>query len=65
MLGFLLFLVFINDLPKKCSEDDESLIMLMADDTTFQQIDEDVTQHPANQQALQERIDQIAQWALY
>ena len=32
VLGFLLFLVYINDVPKKCSPDDESLIMLLADD---------------------------------
>ena len=65
VLGFILFLIFINDLPRKCSEEDESLIMLLADDTkTFQEMDEDVTQHPANQQALQQRIDRIAQWAL-
>ena len=65
VLGFLLFLIFINNLPRKCSEEDESLIMLLADDTkTFQEMDEDVTQHPANQQALQQRIDRIAQWAL-
>ena len=33
VLGFLLFLIFINDLPQKCSHEDESLIMLLADDT--------------------------------
>ena len=33
VLGFLLFLIFINDLPKKCSQEDESLIQLLADDT--------------------------------
>ena len=37
VLGFLLFLIFINDLPKKCSQKDESFIMLLADDTkTYQ-----------------------------
>ena len=64
VLGFLLFLIFINDLPKKCSQEDESLIQLLADDTkTFQEIDEDASNHPSNQQALQERVDRIAQWA--
>ena len=33
VLGFLLFLVFITDLPRKCSSEDESLITLLADDT--------------------------------
>ena len=37
---------------------------MLADNTkTFQEIDSDVTQHPANQEALQSRIDRIAQWA--
>ena len=64
VLGFLLFLIFINDLPKKCSRDDESLIMLLADDTkTYQEIDSDAAHHAANQQALQNRINLIAQWA--
>ena len=64
VLGFLLFLLFINDLPKKCSHEDESLIALLADDTkTFEEIDEDASRQPANQQALQSRIDRIAQWA--
>ena len=54
----------INDLPKKCSQDNESLIALLADDTkTYQEIDSDVSQ-TTNQQALQGRIDRIAQWAL-
>ena len=62
VLGFLIFLIFINDLPRRCSEEDESLIMLLADDMkTFQEIDEDEAHHPFNQQALQQRIDQIAQ----
>ena len=64
VLGFLLFLIFINDLPEKCSQEDPSLIMLLADDTkTFQEIEEDASNHPSNQRALQDRIDRIAQWA--
>lgn len=62
VLGFLLFLLFINDLPKKCSSQDESLIMLLADDTkAFQEIN--VESQDENHQELQERVDQIAQWA--
>ena len=65
VLGILLFLIFINDLPKTCSQEAESLVMLLADDTkTFQEMDEDAAQHPSNQHSLQNRIDQIAQWAL-
>ena len=64
VLGVLLFLLFINDLPKKCSPLDETLIMLLADDTkSYQEIVKDPTQHANCQQALQLRIDQIAQWA--
>ena len=64
VLGFLLFLIFINDLPQKCSQEDESLIQLLADDTkTFQEMDADRSQHTSNQQALQSRVDRIAQWA--
>ena len=32
VLGFLLFLIFINDLPTKCSPENE-LLMILADDT--------------------------------
>ena len=64
VLGILLFLIFINDLPRKCSPQDESLIKLLADDTkTYQEVDVDRSQHAANQQALQNRVDLIAQWA--
>ena len=64
VLGFLLFLVFINDLPKKCSQEDESLVALLADDTkTFQEMDDDEAKHPRNQGELQGRIDKIARWA--
>ena len=64
VLGFLLFLVFINDLPGKCSPDDETLVMLLADDTkTFQEIDNDENKHEENRRDLQDRIDKIAQWA--
>ena len=64
VLGFLLFLLYINDLPGKCSPEDESLIMLLADDTkSFQEIGKDINQHRDGQQNLQRRIDRIAQWA--
>ena len=62
VLGFLLFLLYINDLPKKCSNQDESLVMLLADDTkTFQEIN--VERQEENQEKLQERVNQIAHWA--
>ena len=62
VLGFLLFLLFINDLPKKCGNDNESSIMLLADDTkAFQEIN--VERPEENQKELQERVDKIAQWA--
>ena len=41
VLGFLLFLIYINDLPSACSPDNESLIMLLADDMKTYQIDPD------------------------
>ena len=64
VLGFLLFLIFINDLPTECSREDQSLVVLLADDTkTYQEIDDDVSQHPANQLELKNRIDMIAHWA--
>ena len=63
VLGFLLFLLFINDLPGKCSPEDERFIMLLADDKkSYQEISKDTTQQTGNQQDLQQRIDRIAQW---
>ena len=62
VLGFLLFLIFINDLPTKCAQEDKSLIMLLADDTkTYQRIERESQQEC--QAELQERVDNIAQWA--
>ena len=64
VLGFHLFLIFINDLPERCSPEDETLVMLLADDTkTFQRIDNDESKHNENQNDLQERVDRISQWA--
>ena len=64
VLGFLLFLLYINDLPGKCSPEDESLIMLLADDTkSFQEIGNEISQHQEGQHQLQQRIDRIDQWA--
>ena len=52
----------INGFPSECSCEDESLVMLLADNTkTYQEIDD--SQQPANQLALQSRVDRIAQWA--
>ena len=62
VLGFLLFLIFINDLPKKCGLGHESRIMLLADDTkTYQKIEEG--RERESQRELQERVDSIASWA--
>ena len=64
VLGFLLFLLFINDLPAKCSPEDNSLVMLLADDTkSFQEISRELNQQTEDQQSLQRRINRIAQWA--
>ena len=64
VLGFLLFLLFINNLPSGCSPEDESLIMLLADDTkTFQEINADEDGQARDQESLQERINNIAKWA--
>ena len=62
VLGFLLFLVFINDLPSQCSQEDESQIMLLADDTkTFQEIGKEDAGESCRM--LQNRVNRIAQWA--
>ena len=64
VLGFLLFLIFINDLPKKCSLENEAQVMILADDTkTFQEIRKDQDQQTSDQKALQDRINHIAGWA--
>ena len=64
VLGFLLFLIFINDLPKKCCPEDESQVMILADDTkTFQEIHKQEDQQMIDQKALQDRINNIAEWA--
>ena len=64
VLGFLLFLLYINDLPSECGPEEESLIMLLADDTkSYQEVNKNVEEHAGNQQKLQGRIDRIAQWA--
>ena len=58
----VVFIVFINDLPKKCSQD-ESLVMLLADDTkTFQEMNDEETKRPMNQGELQNRIDRAHDW---
>ena len=54
VLGFLLFLVYINDLPGQCAPQDESLIMLLADDTkTFQIVEGDEEQQKRNREEMQ------------
>ena len=64
VLGFLLFLMFINDLPSECSPEDIPLVMLLADDTkTFQEISGEAGQQIRDQENLQRRVDRIAQWA--
>ena len=64
VLGFLLFLLFINDLPGACSPEDQSLVMLLADDTKcYQEIKKDERCHEEDQACLQKQIDCIAEWA--
>ena len=64
VLGFLLFLIFINDLPKECSSGDENLILLLADDTkTYQEIDTEKDKQEESQREMQKRVDRIAKWA--
>ena len=64
VLGFLLFLIFINDLPKKCSPENEAQVMILADDSkTYQEIHKDEDQQISDQKALQDRINHIAEWA--
>ena len=56
VLGFLLFLLYINDLPSDCSPEDKSLIMLLADDTkSYQEINKNVEEHAGDWQKLQHR----------
>jgi hypothetical protein len=64
VLGFLLFLIFINDLPKECSKEDESLIKLLADDTkTYQEMDTGKEKQEESHKEMQKRIDRIGRWA--
>ena len=64
VLGFLLFLLYINDLPKKCCGETESSIMLLADDTkAYQEIGTDRVKQEEDRKELQKRVDDIAQWA--
>ena len=66
VLGFLLFLLYINDLPKKCNGGQaESLIMLLADDTkAYQEMGTDEEKQEVDRKDLQKRVDDIAQWAI-
>ena len=64
VLGFLLFLIYINDLPRECSPGNESLIKLLADDTkTYQEIDTEKNKQAEGQREMQQRVDKIGQWA--
>ena len=64
VLGFLLFLIFINDLPEECSPEDESLIKLLADDTkAYQEISDKTDLQQASQNELQQRVNRISTWA--
>ena len=51
----LWFLIFINDLPRECSPENESQIMLLADDTkTFQEIGTEETDEGENRRVTKE-----------
>ena len=63
VLGFLLFLIYSNDLPAQCAPQEESKFMLLADDTkTFQSVGGDMEQQ-TRQKALKDPVDSIARWA--
>ena len=65
VLGLLLFLIFINDLPDTCNPNNTAAIKLLADDTkTFQEIRSDPTTHEEDRAALQQRINAMAEWAV-
>ena len=54
VLGFLLFLLFINDLPEACSPEEQSLVMLLADDTKcYQEIRKEERCNEEDQSCLQ------------
>ena len=64
VLGFLLFLIYINDLPESCSPLEPDVIQLLADDTkSFQEIRHGAEHHTEDHNKLQDRIDAIASWA--
>ena len=61
---FLVFLMYINDLPENCSPLHPKRIMLLADDTkTYECIGTTPEQHQTSQETLQARINSIAEWA--
>jgi len=64
VLAFLLFLMYINDLPETCSPPHSKCIMLLADDTkTYERIGTTPEQQKVDQETLQTRINSIAEWA--